>query len=631
MIDGLVMTREVEQTRNDWMMDPYGYDHNKKEIKYKKAPKVRRKMASIHQFKALSNIIEAAKARDGSDFELPDSELYSLGVRPGQVWKFVYSDTQYHLAFVGYHEKGFLMLNLKAEDRGAIPPVSLFKYPRKLKTDLLRQIKKGEAKMLSCVSQDLIDETGNALPGREMDVMFASLMARPTYWKDPQTAQELFLSVCKEGHYRVSNWFLPSGLDCTEECEDAKDTIGMSILIDRIFYKVYYGATISRGASELKRSELKPINDCLVPFGLVESAYETYRILGANTNRVSRQNFSPEVEADPTTWKEMTNAWASQVGISSGKIFKIRFASKEMFVKLHRRKCGFIHGEINEDGIFRGETDSALLRRVLSSNRTPEIRLDIYRSLDANYPMTRCPCCSSKDPILCFPDDLIGRTDLNLRPHVFKAVEKLGSAVPGDFVRYRGREMLVYKTVQTRRKEARQMLVDARGKVTTALPTNLRKIAHTDELHKKFFSSDLLLNVNFSPMKWHKLVVAGSMLRVRNDVENPDLRPLAGKVVTVMSPPEKIGVHFGVKTIESDTIINLNRDVVPVKTTHIDVGTRIKYGDEEGAICEIAGGQVILEVGDRQVFLPEPALHLMLNRGSASIQQRYTVESLLAD
>ena len=198
------------------LYNPFGFSPSDERVEYSKKKLIRKKrtMASIHQYKALSDISTVAKAKSPTELESIDKELHEHGVRPGQVWKLLHGTNVYFLSFIGYHQKGFLMMNLRAQEDSPIPSISLFKYPKKLKIDLLQQIKSNSAIMLSSVTPILIDKKGEAREGRELDVTLAGLMVRPAFWHDHNKNRNYFLSICGHGHCRASIGYLPSGYIC---------------------------------------------------------------------------------------------------------------------------------------------------------------------------------------------------------------------------------------------------------------------------------------------------------------------------------------------------------------------------------------------------------------------------------
>lgn len=617
--------------------NPFDFESGR-EVKVARKTK-KRKMASIHQFAALSNITTAATARDSSGFGSPDKDLYELGVRPGQVWAIPYaSKSDQYLSFVGYHKKGFLMLSIRARDESPIPPVSLFRYPRKMKQDLLTNIASGDATMLSSVIQSLVDKTGNAKPGRELDVTLSALMMHPAYWRDSIRNKDYFLSICDKGHYRTTEWYSPLGGPCDSQCEESQDSHVTAAMLDTALCMIYYGKTANR-RYKFSHSEQKELSRAFVPFSIIETRSETQRILTANRTEIPRSKVcSDEIDND---WRRQTADWLTKAGARSGHVYKVGRKNRGSrieklgYARLHKRECGNFHVELSRNAIFSGDVDSTLVQDMIST-REAVILLSKKDStpLDQNYPFVRCDCCDfTRELLISFSSSTLSRQKRVVYPVEVKVSTTEKAISVGEIVLYQGKPAVYYKKVKSKEgSPARAMLVTEKGRVTTVPPHKLKYLPPLPELINQFFDDDMLLRKRFNPYKWHSIVTVGSRLRLRSGERKSGKAELSGQLVTVAEPPSRVGEDYGAKVLECEGMINLRTEVLPNKVYPVAEKAIITYKDNDYEVHKIESGMATLVNADKdRSFLPEPALHILLNRGIATMKQVYTVENLLSE
>lgn len=619
--------------------NPFGFAPNESKVEIeKKIKRKKRTMASIHQYKALSDPINIAKPKDNMILEGIDKELHTEGVRPGQVWQILHGKDIYFLSFIGYHEKGFLMLNLRGKEQKPIPAVSLFKYPRKIKMDLLSEIKNKKAILLSTVIPTLIDKNGEALPNREMDVTLAAMMTRPAFWHDHNNNRNYFLSICKNGHHRISIGYLPSGQECDHFCFNAQHTEAMSLLTDIILNKVYYGKD-NISEFDITYSESVKFSSYSTAWTYIESIYDTYRILGANKTGIPRNKFIPfGIEESPDDWRVKTRKWLVKNKIKSGDIFFLNhtneknsfFSNKEIKIRFHRRLCGNLHVELSENDFFKGETDCDLLKTIYEENTKFSIQLsqETKIKVDQNYIFVKCPYCSSNEPILCISEDHLDPFSdkiKNIEPIIIKKPEIDRTASPGDIVQYHGKPVLYLKK-NTEEHNSKIMILKHNKKITTIPIRKISTIKQSQKNKEIFFDKNNLLKKNFPIEKWYKSIVPGSKIRIHPLVENESLRDLAGFIVTATEFPFESDGRPSIGIIESDNIVKLDTDVLPCFSFPIEKEMYFKIEDKELSIKEISKDKVIM---DNDISLPLAGFLFALSRKKIEIAQINTVDKLL--
>lgn len=621
--------------------DPFGFAPSDGEVKIKKYKRKKRTMASIYQYKALSDISNCAKAKENSTLEGVDKELHSEGVRPGQVWKVPHGSDLYYLSFIGYHEKGFLMLNLRAEEASPLPPVSLFKYPRKIKMDLLANIKAKEAALLTAATPNLLDKYGEALPNREMDVTLAALMARPAFWHDYNKNRNYFLSICKDGHHRVSIGYLPSGIRCDQFCFNAQHTEAMAFLSDIILDKVYYGKNSNHGFY-IRNSESRSFSNATTAWTYIESIYETYKIIEANKTGAQRNKIIPEgVAQEEDDWRLKTKNWLTKNEIRSGMVFHLagnHSGQEEIKARLHIKICGNLHVELTNNDIFSGEDNGNLIKQICESSDTPSIRLSNKTKikLHGEYPFIKCPNCNSGH-ILCINEEALHPNKekiKNITPVVMNNPRPKTIASPGEIIKYHGEPALYLKERKKREGELGKIMILKKDKrITTVYPTQIRALAQTNENKEIFFDQDKILKKNFSIGTWYKLVVPGSKIKIHPLIQNEKLKNLAGFTVTVVDFPFETDGRPSVGIIESDSIVRLDTDVLPCNTFPIESGMPITIDKEYYVIGNrnLNEGTINLlnENGELSMKVPEAGLHLAFNRNKAELYRRDTVDNIL--
>ena len=593
-------------------------------------------MLSIHQFAAFSDITTAAAPKDSNKFSPPDKQLYKEGVRPGQVWMTIYGGKEQFLSFIGYHKKGFLMLNIEARDVSPIPPISLFRYPQKIKYDLLTNIKKNTARMLSCVIQSLVDKTGNAKPGRELDVTLSAMMVYPAYWHNPIHNKNYFLSICDKGHYYIKEWYTSLGNPCNKQCRESKDSHITTIALDTALNTVHYGKSAKK-QYKFFHLEHKQLSRSFIPFSMIETYSETQRILAANKTEILRPKISSEGHEVRQHYK--TSMWLTEAGVRSGHIYRIGFNTssdtsihKIRYARMHRRECGNFHVELSKEAIFNGNIDPTLIYELLSGQELG-IFLDkkSFTSLDKEYPLTKCSCCNTNNElIILFDDSVISYQKKTVCPIKTKLPSMEKTISIGDIVLYHSKPVVFYKKLLLNSGLRRAMLVTEKGRILTVPHDKLKHIPVMPELVNQFFDEIMLLKKKFNLQKWHNIVTVGSRLRLRTNKYQDSKADLSGQLITVAEPPSKIGRDYGVKVFECEQIVNLRTEVLPVKTSLLTNNITISYKDEDYTVSAIKNGTVtLIDSENRGIFVPEAALHITLNRGIAKIKYIYTADNLL--
>lgn len=632
--------------------DPFGFAPSEDEVKIKKKIiRKKRTMASIHQYKALSDVITCAKAKDNATLEGVDKDLHAEGVRPGQVWIQPHGPDIYYLSFIGYHEKGFLMLNLRADERTPLPTASLFKYPRKIKMDLLADIQAKKAKMLTAPTPNLIDKHGEALKDREMDVTLAALIVRPSFWHDHNTNRNYFLSICREGHHRVSIGYLPSGNKCDHFCFNAQHTEAMSFLADIALDKIYYGKSSQHGFY-IRHSESTKFATATTAWTYIESVYETYRVIEANKTGAPRNKIAPEnIAIDEGDWRVKTSRWLEKNKIRSGQIFPLKIealprnsplSGKEIKARLHKRLCGNLHVELTDSEIFTGEENGSLVKALCEDSGSPFLQLSntggiIY--LDNKYPFVKCPHCSSGGHIICIKEADLSPTKRKIKgitPIVIENPKAERIAAPGEIVKFEGKPALYLKEIERTEGHLPKIMIMKKNKrITTVHPTQVRQMSQTKENKELFFDENNILKRNFSVETWHKLIVPGSRIKIHPLVQNEKLKHLAGFTVTAVDFPFEADGRPSVGVIESDTIVRLDTDALPCDTFPIEEGMPIELSQRQYKISERVRkeGAIYLQEGDGVVplIVPEAGLQLAISRGKAKLYEENTVDSILQD
>jgi hypothetical protein len=596
-------------------------------------PKVLKKkrpnMPSIHQYAALAGFREIAQARDGKEFDSPDKDLFLAGVRPGQTWTLVSGSPRY-MAVVGSHDKGFIIFNLRAEEASPVPSVSLFKFPRQSKTDLLNAIKEDRAQMLCCVTSRHVDDDGHALPGRELDVALSALMVRPTHWYEPGDNRNYFINVCNEGHYSITQQYVPSGTPCDERCTVQEKAL--KIFIEDALCKVFRGKTVNRRfqyrATDNIMSEM-----AITPFSYIEVPFDTLRILQANKEGFPRKKTVPNVKK-VDSWMYNISEWLLDNGVRSGMIFKIESETgKSAYLRLHRRGCGYFHAEVSPSTIFTGETDLRLVQELMARGKAPPtVKLDgTAIRLDQRSPFVQCHCCRSSEPLIVFPKTRAQKKLKIVQPHEIKMPPKVEPPAEGDLVLYRGKPVLYYKTVRTKFSGNKAMIVLSNGRVINCWKNEVRRrVDLTPELRKQFLDEDGLLKKKFNPQRWQDIITVGSRLRVRPGLSEPGKYELGNCMVTVSQPPFRVGDDSGIRVLESEATLNLRTDVLPRNTFPLAEGMELGLGEDNAQIVSITDGMISLRLNKEvDIGIPEPALHIMLSRERAKIKQVYTVDSLI--
>lgn len=598
-------------------------------------------MASIYHHKAFSNITSIASPKNIIELENVDKELHEEGVRPGQVWILQYGDITHYISFIGYHEKGFVIVNLCAEEESPIPSMSLFNFPRKLKMKLLDNIKNDKAIMLSCVNCNIVDKNGESLPGREMDVTLASLMTSPAYWHDHDKNKNYFLSICKKGHHRVTLGYLPSGEKCDEFCFNAAHTESMSALSDIAFDKIYYG-TNNISTFELKNLELDNIKQFVASWSYVEKLYDTKKIICANKTGVKRNHITPDLPPEETHWTEQTKKWLEKNKINSGQIFKLKCDKKkdekDYNIRLHLKSCGYLHAEITNKLLFTGETETSILKTIASNNGAYKLNIgkNINIELDKLYQFVKCPHCDSKNPVICI-------SERRLKDEKYKNVIPVCSdmpstnklARPGDIVEAKGMKALYIKDIRTKHSGTKAMLM-TKNKKFVNIPYAKIKISKDSSSYRKYFVDDNnILKRNFRLSEWHRLIIPGSKMKINPLTKNKNIKNIAGFNVTAISFPFISNNRPAINIIESSNIIYLDTDVVICNTFPIEKDMHIMINETDMTINKIENGTVVLayqkDKANNTLKVPEASIHLAIERQKAMIIENNTVDNLLAE
>jgi hypothetical protein len=619
---------------SDYFFDPLFVTSTGSTIQVKKTIVKKRTTASIHQYLALSNIDIAAKAKDSNNFEYPDKELYNLGVRPGQIWNLNLDGEAYFVSCVGYHDKGLVILSLRAYEQNSMPSVSLFKYPKTIKTELLNIINAKEAVLQSVPLPKLLDNTGNAKPGRELDVTLTSLLVKPGYWHDPETSTTYYISICKEGHYRVSSWFLPSGEDCTEECITSRNSVNMMKLLDTLLEKVYYGKNIKRTRNILSFKNYK-LENAVIPASMIESKYYTQKIIGAYQNNVLPIKFVPSIKIEQDDWRELTKKWLDNSKIRSGQIYKMNVTgsklSKDYFIRLHRRSCGNLHTEISSNKIFSNIIDNKIIQTLLLDNTTIKILFNSQTAvkLSDNYPIIYCPICNSLEPIICIDSVHLKKSISTVTPiKVTNNTQYKQYPKVGNIILYKNKPALFYKIIKTKTNEDKAMILFKNGKVTTVPKSHIHINKINIETQNLFFDNNFLIKRKFLPERWYDIITVGSRLRINPFVLRDELKHLAGQIITVINTPVKTGSSYSIKILEADVMVDLASEVLPVYREDIFNGLELEYNNQYWKIEEIINGTVKLYNNNKIVNYPEAAIHVMITRNLMRIRKIFTVENL---
>lgn len=235
------------------------------------------------------------------EFQGNSKQFFCNGIRPGQIWKT--SDSKNRIGVLGTYKGSFLLARILV---GNNETQNIFACNDVWTKEAIKILSKGQnSDLISYLAPQFTDKTGFPLPTYHHTAILAALNICPSRWRLSSIDTEVYISICPNGHYIVSDRQIPIQQDCGEACLSWPTTqIGKQFL------------------SKLSLMLLSSNNSSPIITTTLENNF--YR----------RPYVSP-------AFRYFKDAWKGK----SGTFYSIQSERTHLIAKAHRRKCGFTHLE----------------------------------------------------------------------------------------------------------------------------------------------------------------------------------------------------------------------------------------------------------------------------------------------